>query len=72
MSVPPEIEASRMSGLISRYTQSKPSGLSGLPVENMARSAARSCVRPGVRPSLAAASMYLAEVPKWVIFSASA
>jgi hypothetical protein len=47
-------------------------GDSGLPVENMARRAPSSCVLPGVRPSLAAASMNLAEVPKCVIFSAAA
>jgi hypothetical protein len=44
MSVPPEIDDRHRSALISRYTYSKPSGTSGLPVENIARSAERSWV----------------------------
>ena len=72
MSVPPEIEASWTSRFTFAYTQSKPSGASGEPVESTVRSGERSCVVAGSTPALAAASMNLAEVPKTATRSRSA
>ena len=72
MSVPPEIEASCMSALMSAWTKSKLSALKGEPVESMALRVRRTCVSRGTSPLFFTASMYLAEVPKIVIASASA
>src|SRR5581483_163232 len=63
-SVPPENEPSSRSCLTSRYTQSKPSGGSGEPVDPMARSAARSSSVPGCSPAFMLASRYGAPSPR--------
>jgi hypothetical protein len=72
MSVPPEIEASRMSCLDLAIDVVEAFRASGLPVENMARRREQIVRLARLQADLGAASMNLAEVPKWVMPSASA
>ena len=72
MSDPPEIDDRTRSCLMSRYTNSKLSTDRGEPVERMARREERSYRSPGLNPSFSTAAMYLALVPKTVIFCSSA
>src|SRR5437016_5524554 len=73
MSVPPEVENSHRSGPRCSYSQSKPSGESGEPVEPTDRSEASDRPPPrGSAPSFMQADTNAAEVPKQVIFVSSA
>ncbi len=63
-SVPPDTEQICTSGPTAEAIQRKPSGASGAPVEPTARSAARSCCRPGRRPALRQDCRYGADVPR--------
>ena len=66
MSVPPEMRRSCTSCLMRSVDEVEALGQSGEPVERMARSAERSCVRRAPGPPSCTASIYLALVPKMV------
>ena len=63
-SVPPDSDASSTRSPTASYTQRKPSGGSGAPVEPTPRSADRSASSRGTTPALRQASRNGAEVPK--------
>ncbi|MGD0928729.1 MAG: hypothetical protein ABR926_26460 [Streptosporangiaceae bacterium] len=52
--------------MTARYTQRKPSAVSGAPPELIGRSALRSAACPGTRPSFWQASMKPGDVPREV------
>src|ERR1700728_2564968 len=72
MSVPPEIDDSCTCDLTERYTQAKPSGGSGEPVDSTVRRLPRSTDSTGTNELFSSEVRYLALVPKMVTRSSCA